>query len=376
MGLEFWGEVVWWVMVAIILLPFVIGIVEDFREGKKDEKSHNSFTPSLYVQTNPSTYNFAHKSYEPAALVHKSTSYYLKRDPLTGVKVPPAHLCHKLINAFKKDVNKAVELLSNYYNVPAPKVIFNDNILSRSAVGVCEGNKIYLASDAGPGTLFHEFLHYLYWLMDNPSDPAVEEEHAERFAQQILARAQEYEKSAKTQETPALFNVPSPKICREILDTLDFEDLQDGFCLLSAYYGIKAPIIDYDENLEEDSFRCTQDKIYFGDAFIKLFTIFAAFSQFYAITTGKYVSKEDVKNLASEMIRRANEAMGFSAWTETTKIRSKRLELKMWKRSEEKFRKTLNEAFPGRPDIVEYFLREYGPRGFIEELEKELRERR
>jgi len=48
----------------------------------------------------------------------------------------------------------------------------------------------------------------------------------------------------------------------------------------------------------------------------------------------------------------------------------------MWKRSEEKFRKTLNEAFPGRPDIVEYFLREYGPRGFIEELEKELRERR
>ncbi|MEM3581561.1 MAG: hypothetical protein QXQ64_09965 [Candidatus Bathyarchaeia archaeon] len=365
MDREFWGNVLWWMMSGLILLPFVFGIIEDYREkARQNKKSTSSPVYPFYIPPSPNAQ--ASKAHESTTLLETtaatSSRYRIECDSETGVKIPPPQFCRKLIDNFEseKDVNKAVKLLSKYYRVPAPLIIFDDDLVSsKSALGLCRGNTIYLTNNPDLDTLLHEFLHYLFWLSDQEVDRYLEEEFARRFAQEILKSAQ----------NRFLFDLPPPNTCMEILCSINFESVEYGLRLLATYYGVKNPRIEYDETLRKDSFHCTKTKIYFSEAFPKLSTVLAAFYHFYARNIEECVNEQEGEKFASEMIKRANEAIGLKVWNEGTIVHAKKVEIKMWKHMEESLRKSLGKAFPQSAEIVEQLLKRYGLKEVVKGLE-------
>ncbi|MEM3658502.1 MAG: hypothetical protein QXQ66_08855, partial [Candidatus Hadarchaeum sp.] len=115
MDREFWGNVLWWMMSGLILLPFVFGIIEDYREkARQNKKSTSSPVYPFYIPPSPNAQ--ASKAHESTTLLETtaatSSRYRIECDSETGVKIPPPQFCRKLIDNFEseKDVNKAVKL--------------------------------------------------------------------------------------------------------------------------------------------------------------------------------------------------------------------------------------------------------------------------
>lgn len=175
MDLEFWGNVLFWLLMGGILAPFVIAALGKSLKGRSNDTAEVS-------------------SYQPLMPDDQVEKILLAvHDPATGVITPPPDLCHKVIRLLEEDLEEGIELLSDYYGVSPPEIEINDALLeARGSAGMCSGNRIYITGDARIKTVLHEFLHYLMRIKGQVYDEDVEEIQADLFADRICRNASLY----------------------------------------------------------------------------------------------------------------------------------------------------------------------------------------